>query len=83
MDMAVVVLNVKVDDAVKEKLRHYAEENSLTLGAAVEKLLLLAFNAEEAEVCEEDIDSQNTQEEALPLTSKEIKLLRKMLKKKK
>ena len=48
---------------------------------------LLAFqvaeSADEAGVSEEDIDSQHTEEEASPLTPKEIKALRKLLKKKK
>ena len=65
----------------------YAEENNENLGTATEKLLLLAFqvaeSADEAGVSEEDIDSQHTEEEASPLTPKEIKALRKLLKKKK
>lgn len=82
--MTVAVLNVKIDGTVKENLRHYAEANSLTLSAATEKLLLLAFeNQDPAGVCEDDIDSQHTQEDASPLTPKEIKALRKILKKRK
>ncbi len=58
-----------------------------TSGTATEKLLQLAFQLEEsageAGVTEEDIDSQHTEEEATPLTPKEIKALRKLLKKKK
>ena len=85
--MTTVVLNVKIDAELKEKLRHYAEENNENLGTATEKLLQLAFQLEasagEAGVTEEDIDSQHTEEEATPLTPKEIKALRKILKKKK
>ena len=82
--MTVAVLNVKIDETVKESLRHYAEENSLTLSAATQKLMLLAFeNQEQAGVCEDDIDSQHTEEDVSPFTSKEIKALRKILKKKK
>lgn len=85
--MTTVVLNVKIDGELKEKLRQYAEENNDTLGAATEKLLLLAFqaveSADEAGVTEEDIDSQHTEEETSPLTPKEIKALRKLLKKRK
>ncbi|CAM4414724.1 hypothetical protein AB9D95_14085 [Klebsiella africana] len=85
--MTTVVLNVKIDAELKEKLRHYAEENNENLGTATEKLLQLAFQLEasagEAGVTEEDIDSQHTEEEATPLTPKEIKALRKLLKKKK
>ncbi|WP_420261715.1 hypothetical protein [Klebsiella quasipneumoniae] len=65
----------------------YAEVNNENLGTATEKLLQLAFqleaSADEAGVTEEDIDSQHTEEEATPLTPKEIKALRKLLKKKK
>lgn len=85
--MTTVVLNVKIDAELKEKLRHYAEVNDENLGTATEKLLLLAFqiadSAGEVGVSEEDIDSQHTEEEASPLTPKEIKALRKILKKKK
>ncbi|STR41224.1 Uncharacterised protein [Klebsiella michiganensis] len=85
--MTTVVLNVKIDGELKEKLRQYAEENNENLGTATEKLLQLAFqvaeSADEAGVSEEDIDSQHTEEEASPLTPKEIKALRKILKKKK
>ncbi|EPT9137665.1 hypothetical protein ACVTKY_001638 [Klebsiella michiganensis] len=84
--MTTVVLNVKIDGELKEKLRQYAEENNENLGTATEKLLLafqVAESADEAGVSEEDIDSQHTEEEASPLTPKEIKALRKILKKKK
>ena len=85
--MTTVVLNVKIDAELKEKLRHYTEVNNENLGTATEKLLQLAFqleaSADEAGVTEEDIDSQHTEEEATPLTPKEIKALRKLLKKKK
>jgi hypothetical protein len=49
------------------------------------ELLLLAFEAvEEAGVSEEDIDNQHTEEESVsPFTPKEIKALRKLLKKRK
>jgi len=83
--MVSAVLNVKIDEAVKEKLRQYAEENNENLSTATEKLLLLALeSAEDTGISEEDIDSQHTEEDnASPLTSKEIKALRKILKKKK
>ena len=83
--MTTVVLNVKIDGELKEKLRQYAEENNENLGTATEKLLLLAFEAvEEAGVSEEDIDNQHTEEESVsPFTPKEIKALRKILKKRK
>jgi predicted transcriptional regulator len=83
--MATAVLNVKIDDALKERLRHYAEVNNENLSVTTEKLLLLAFEAvAEAGVTEEDIDNQHTEEESTsPFTPKEIKALRKILKKKK
>ncbi|EOG5744731.1 hypothetical protein UXN60_15065 [Enterobacter roggenkampii] len=83
--MATAVLNVKIDDGLKERLRHYAEVNNENLSVTTEKLLLLAFEAvEEAGVSEEDIDNQHTEEENIsPFTPKEIKALRKLLKKRK
>jgi len=59
--MVSAVLNVKIDEAVKEKLRQYAEANNENLSTATEKLLLLALES----------------------NVKEIKALRKLLKKKK
>lgn len=48
--MVTAVLNVKIDEALKERLRHYAEDNNENLSVTTEKLLLLAFEAvEEAE----------------------------------
>ena len=84
-NMATAVLNVNIDDALKERLRHYAEVNNENLSVTTEKLLLLAFEAvEEAGVSEEDIDNQHTEEESVsPFTPKEIKALRKLLKKRK
>lgn len=83
--MTTAVLNVKIDEALKEKLRHYAEVNNENLSTATEKLLLLALEADEAGgVSEDDIDNQHLEEDnAAPLSSKEIKALRKLLKKKK
>lgn len=82
--MVSAVLNVKIDEAVKEKLRQYAEANNENLSTATEKLLLLALKSNEGDVSEEDIDSQHTEEEnASALSVKEIKALRKLLKKKK
>lgn len=84
--MTTVVLNVKIDAELKDKLRLYAEVNNENLGTATEKLLQLALaaidSADEAGVSHEDIDNQHTEEEASPLTPKEIKALRKLLKKK-
>lgn len=83
--MATAVLNVKIDETLKEKLRHYAEVNNENLSITTEKLLLIAFDvAAEAGVSVGDIDSQHTGESIVePLTPKEIKALRRLLKKKK
>lgn len=82
--MATAVLNVKIDDALKERLRHYAEVNNENLSVTTEKLLLAFEAVEEAGVSEEDIDNQHTEEENVsPFTPKEIKALRKLLKKRK
>lgn len=83
--MPTAVLNVKIDEALKEKLRHYAEVNNENLSISTEKLLLTAFSAvEEAGVSADDIDSQHTEESVVDaLTPKEIKALRRLLKKKK
>lgn len=55
------------------------------LSIATEKLLLIAFSViEEVGVSAEDIDSQHTEESVVDaLTPKEIKALRRLLKKKK
>lgn len=51
--MATAVLNVKIDETLKEKLRHYAEANNENLSITTEKLLLIAFEAaEEADLGE-------------------------------
>ncbi|MFP2238319.1 hypothetical protein ACLEUK_00880 [Pseudescherichia vulneris] len=82
--MSTVVLNVKIDETLKEQLRHYAEVHNETLSAATQRLLQLAFEvASEAGVSEGEVDSQHTEEESSPLTPKEIKALRKLLKKRK
>ncbi|MFG6655228.1 hypothetical protein ACG0Z5_12250 [Scandinavium sp. M-37] len=82
--MSTVVLNVKIDETLKEQLRHYAEVHNETLSAATQRLLQLAFEvASEAGVSEGEVDSQHTEEESSPLTPKEIKSLRKLLKKRK
>ncbi len=82
--MTTVVLNVKIEETLKGKLRQYAEANNENLSTATEKLLLSAFEqADDVDVSEDDIDSQHTEEEVTPFTPKEIKALRKILKKRK
>ncbi|WP_336287340.1 hypothetical protein [Cronobacter dublinensis] len=83
--MTAAVLNVKINTDLKEKLRQYAEQNSETLSTATEKLLLkaLVLADEDDAVSGEEIDSQHTEEDISPLSVKEIKALRKLLKKKK
>jgi formate dehydrogenase assembly factor FdhD len=82
--MTTVVLNVKIDGELKEKLRQYAEENNENLGTGETAAAGLSGSgiSRRGGVSEEDIDSQHTEEEASPLTPKEIKALRKILKKK-
>jgi 20S proteasome alpha/beta subunit len=80
--MTTAVLNVKINAELKERLREYAQENDETLGAVTERLLLSAMNDDD--ISEDDIDSQHTEESrSEQLTDKEIKALRKLLKKKK
>jgi hypothetical protein len=82
--MTTVVLNVKIEETLKDKLRQYAEANNENLSTATEKLLQSAFElADDVDVSEDDIDSQHTEEEVTPFTPKEIKALRKILKKRK
>lgn len=83
--MSTAVLNVKINSELKERIRDYAEDNSETLSSVTEKLLLNALNAHDnVEVDEQEIDSQHTEETQTPaLTDKEIKALRKLLKKRK
>ncbi|MDU6925333.1 hypothetical protein ACP26C_05510 [Franconibacter helveticus 513] len=84
--MSTAVLNVKISAELKDQIRLHAEQNNETLSAITEKLLsraLLAAN-ESYEPGHEDVDSQHTEEEDIsPLNQKEIKALRKLLKKKK
>lgn len=84
--MSTAVLNVKISAELKDQIRLHAEQNNETLSAITEKLLsqaLLAAN-ESYETSHEDVDSQHTEEEDVsPLNQKEIKALRKLLKKKK
>ena len=84
--MSTAVLNVKISAELKDKIRLYAEENNETLSATTEKLLAQALDAanDAEDVSHEEIDSQHTEEEDFsPLNAKEIKALRKLLKKKK
>ncbi|WP_058911568.1 hypothetical protein [Entomohabitans teleogrylli] len=84
--MSTVVLNVKVSVELKEKLRHCADEAQETLSSITEKLLWLGLQhaEDEHDVSGEDIDNQHTEEDHVPpLSAKEIKLLRKIMKKRK
>ena len=84
--MTTATLNVKISIELKEKIRHYAEENSETLASVTEKLLSKAFDELDGDVGidEDDVDSQHTAEvRVTPLNDREIKALRKLLKKKK
>lgn len=85
--MTNVTLNVKISSELKEKVRLYAEEKQETLGAVTEELLTKALELalEDHDAVEEDeVDNQHTEEKRVaPLSDKEIKTLRKLLKKKK
>lgn len=84
--MTSVTLNVKISSELKEKIRAYAEEKQETLGAVTEELLTraLALVHEEEVVDEGEVDNQHTEEKRVtPLSDREIKALRKILKKKK
>ncbi|MEY8710587.1 hypothetical protein A9B99_11315 [Mangrovibacter phragmitis] len=83
--METAVLNVKISSELKEQVRSYAELHGETLGAVTEEFLRIAFASLDAGVKEDDIDNQHTEEEegVQPLNAKEIKALRKLLKKRK
>ena len=93
--MTNVTLNVKISSELKERIRLYAEEKHVTLGAVTEELLTkaLALSLEEGGSIEEhveesveegEVDNQHTEEKRVPpLSDHEIKALRKLLKKKK
>lgn len=83
--MTNVSLNTKITPELKSSLQQYAESNNITISAATESLLLaaLASAGKEDALSAEAIDSQHTKEETLPLSAKEITLLRKLLKRKK
>ena len=85
--MTSVTLNVKISSELKEKIRLYAEEKQETLGSVTEELLTkaLGLTLEEDGVIEEsEVDNQHTEEKRVqPLSDNEIKILRKLLKKKK
>lgn len=89
--MTNVTLNVKISSELKQQIRLYAEGKQETLGAVTEELLTkaLALNLELDEVVEEiveeaEVDNQHTEEKRVPpLSDREIKSLRKLLKKKK
>ncbi|MBJ3815850.1 hypothetical protein F9C28_13130 [Shimwellia pseudoproteus] len=86
--MNTAVLRVQLDETLKEKVREYAELHSQNLSQATGILLGLAFqHLDSLPIAESDIDNQHTQEaiveDAGPLTSKEIKSLRKLLKRRK
>lgn len=84
--METAVLNVKITKELKEQLRSYAEIHGETLGAVTEVFLQEALAKREGgtDVLESEVDSQHTEEEVVePLNQKEIKALRKLLKKRK
>lgn len=82
-------LTIKIPVPLKEQLREYAEQEQESLSRISEQLLLSALeNRGAAELINaEEVDNQHIQEAAEPedavLTAKEIKALKKLLKKKK
>ncbi|MDC9428687.1 hypothetical protein PSM47_18300 [Clostridioides difficile] len=83
--MVTAVLNVTIAEALPERFQDDAKNNNVSVRENTEKMLLLAFEAvEEAGVSEEDVDNQHTEEESVtPFNPKELKALRKLLKKRK
>ncbi|WP_192458680.1 Arc family DNA-binding protein [Musicola keenii] len=75
-------LSLKIPLELKEKLKEVALKNQVSISAEVSARLFKSFDIDEhAADCEVDvIDSQNTEERVEPLTSKEIKKLRQLLK---
>ncbi|GAB7198546.1 MULTISPECIES: Arc family DNA-binding protein [Dickeya] len=77
-------LSLKIPSELKEKIKAAALENEVSISAEVSARLLRSFDieghahdADEAEI----VDSQNTEEIVeQPLTAKEIKKLRQLLK---
>lgn len=56
--MVIVVLNVKIDEVLKDRFCYYVEVNNENLSVIIEKLLLLVFEVvDEVGVLEEDIDN--------------------------
>ena len=81
--MSMTVLNVKIDSELKQQLRQYAEARSQTLSLTTQALLRHALDGAVGEaVSTGEVDSQHTEEDTAPLTAKELKAIRKLLKKK-
>ncbi|EMH4164094.1 hypothetical protein RJ498_003398 [Pluralibacter gergoviae] len=82
--MSMSVLNVKIDSDLKEQLRQYAQGRNETLSSTTQALLRHALDGAVGEVvAESEIDSQHTEEKTAVLTPKELKAVRKLLKKNK
>lgn len=80
-------LTIKIPLELKEKIKAIALENELSLSAEVCKRLESSFqppvktSKKQAAVHHDDIDSQSTEEEIeQPLSQKELKKLRQLLK---
>lgn len=82
--MSMSVLNVKIDSGLKEQLRQYAQGRNETLSSTTQALLRHALDGAVGEVvAASEIDSQHTEEKTAVLTPKELKAVRKLLKKNK
>ncbi|MEH2920873.1 hypothetical protein ACFFL1_09250 [Samsonia erythrinae] len=76
-------LSLKISSDLKEKIKAAALENEVSISAEVSSRLLRSFDDNPAsQVSLDSVDSQGTEEVILesPLTQKEIKKLRELLK---
>ncbi|WP_113627761.1 hypothetical protein [Pectobacterium peruviense] len=77
-------LSLKISPELKEKIKAAALENEVSLSAEVSARLLKSFDESQqsSELSPESVDSQGTQEVGAeaPLTQKELKKLRELLK---
>ncbi len=76
-------LSLKIPLSLKEKIKVAALENQVSISTEVSDRLLKSFDTDVHSSDVDVIDNQNTEEMAeLPLTAKEIKKLRQLLKEK-
>ncbi|MDG0801146.1 hypothetical protein [Pectobacterium polaris] len=76
-------LSLKISPELKEKIKAAALENEVSISAEVSARLLRSFDeSHQAELSSESVDSQGTEEVGaeVPLTQKELKKVRELLK---